>query len=335
MGYILDAAVLAGFVGAYRVYTDTRRSVLHNGWDAYKHLSINMSRHGADFLASKCIDVMCKNPSAVDGFISASRPYMQWYPTSLEQFRCGLLTRAARYRVWTEFEHLGYLQRVFRVKSLPFSSLFDAKYSWQKNLVYTSPTVLSYVKDESTRGYLHALSAVCDSYVGVFEGSCADIDAFLALLKDRKKDIVQDIRKGHILDRFPESMVGIIHPLRMEIESFLLPVPDPERSLCVETALAAQKPLQALFPLLECIVDYSPSATQTYQDVPIIAPLLFAGDRPVGILSGTNTYIMDPLLWSEFQLESFNQTGETKTLAETLSVKIVGHHGDAPIIQLI
>lgn len=336
MGYLIDGVILAGCVGAYRVYTDARRSVLHNNWDAYRHLFLNMSRNGGDFVASTCIDACCQYPDSVSRAIASSRPYLQWIPVNFEEFRRGVLLRAARYRVWSQCEHLGYLQRVLRVNERAFS-LFDSGYVWKRSLLYTSPTMLAYVKDGPTREYLHALSAVRDSYVGVVEGTGPEIHAFVHLLQSRKKDFIQDIRKGHILDRYPESSVGIVHPLRMEIEGFLfLNGPDSERASYVDTVLSKPKiDIEALFPLLECIVDYSESESLTDLNVPVIRPLLFVGDRPIGISLGIEdkpSYIVDPMLWAELGLDQDIQPGHTIMLLGR-PMSVVGMHGKVPTVR--
>lgn len=299
-------------------------------------------------MASACIDMASRNSKPLERVKTFSKTYLGLSPSRSENLRRSVLLKAARYRIWHRSSHLGYLQCAFKANRGSFS-LFDSSYAWKRDLVFSSPSLLQYVKEESTREYLHTLCAVRDSYLGVLEGSPEHIQAFIKLISDRKKDLIQDIRKGHVLDRYPETSVPLIHPLRMEIEGFLFGAsgPDPDRSSYIEKVLKSDKQeglLQSLFPFLECIVDYSndvegrEALRTTAPDVPIICPLIFAGETPIGLLSVNDSdYILDPFLLNEIRLES-HAVGSEHTInvfGEIVRLRVVGLEGDVPKVHLI
>lgn len=313
MGYLIDALVLTSCVGMYRVYTDRRKARINTGLDSYQLLWLNLSRHAGDFVASKSCDIILKYPTEAREFVYQFKTAFLVSDESLERARKRFLDRVARYRVWSGCKNLSYLQRVGRANfTSPDSSIFASCSSWKRNLLFASPTFLSYVKHEPTREYLHVLSVVRDGFLGVMEGSSSDISTFLSQLESRKRDVLQDIRKGHVLDRLPESSVPVLHELRMDVESFLFSTtgPDPERSSFIEKGLTEtnkQHPivrLAQLFPYLECIVDpVGDMVVPSDSPIPVFVPILYCGDTAIGVgkqvpaeSEGRTSFVLDPLL---------------------------------------
>jgi len=310
MGYIVDGLVLASCVGMYRVYTDRRKSRINTSLDSYQLLWLNLSRHAGDFAASVSSEIFTKYPQQSREFMTNFRSAFEVSDEVFERNRNRLLQRVARYRLWTGCKNLSYLQRVGRATVIgPANSIFGtSESSWKRNLIFASPTFLSYVKDQPTKEYLHSLAVVRDGFLGVMEGSSSDIQSFISLIDSRKRDVLQDIRKGHVLDRLPESAVPVLHELRMDVEAFLFSTtgPDPDRSSFIEKTLTESKPdpitrLSQLFPYLECIVDpIGDIPVRADSPVPVFVPILYCGESSIGVAMevgyGPQLFVLDPLL---------------------------------------
>ncbi len=350
MGYIVDGALLAACIGAYRVYSDRRKSVLHSQWDSYRAFWINAGRHSTDFLASSMFDLVCHYPGttkvALNG-LQSKIPSMVPFVSSLYQ---SILLRASRYTIWSKYGHLGYLQRLIRVGNAS-ESLFGPCLPWKMNLLFTSPHLLSYVKDSTTREYLDTLCSVRDAYAGIIEGSPADIYSLVDRVKTAKKNIIQDIRKGHVLDRKSESSVPMVHELRMEIESFLFGRcgPDPDRSVYIEKALNDESEglLERLFPFLEVIVDTGgesiKSESKTLEklspNIDIHVPYIEMGGEVIAVGIGDREFIVCPLndkvfLDGKNDASDVNEGSQIKVThiedsSSGLSGTVTGRHGAA------
>lgn len=351
MGYLVDGALLAACIGAYRVYTDRRKSVLHDYWDSYKHLLVNTARHSGDFVASACFGAMCKYPTQTREFVDKATVIVSLREDSVERCRGAVLSRASRHYVWSNFGQLGYIQRVSKINP-ESSSLFDGKRAWKKNLVFTTPTYLNYVKDESIKDYLHLLSLVRDGIVGVLEATPAEVSDLVVKTQASKRDILQDIRKGHVLDRKPQSGVPILHALRMEIEGFLFGQsgPDPDRSTYIDKALAdtSDGVVERMFPYVEVIVDTSGGSlisgkkdiASLCPNIPVYVPYLKLNERVVAVGKGDNEFVVCPVakgltIDGKSTLDKLDlQEGNTYSLSEegsadSIQVRYVGKFGDA------
>jgi hypothetical protein len=348
MKYLFEATAIAGCVGAYRVYTDRRRSVVHSNWDAYRHLWLASTRRVGDFLSSVVCDAISMYPQEARSAYSQLHDPLRVPLDSLERWRGRLLFRAGRYRIWEECKNLSYLQRLGHAEfSTSGRSIFSSPQTWQQDVTFSSPTCLHYVKDESSRKYLNSLSLVRDGFMGVLEGSPSEILAFVENLKDRRRDVLQDVRKGHVLDRHPPSSISLLHELRMHIEYFLFSQtgPDPDRSSYIEKCLQVEESgqLERLFPYLECIVDDGvgffndkgliEKVKKMAPNTPIIVPCLRLDGTPIARLtSSPAVYSIDPLMHSELRfngvppLVELPTVGESYTLSrnggETLKVKV-------------
>jgi hypothetical protein len=312
MGYLIDGAVLCACVGMYRVYTDRRKSRINTSLDSYQLLWLNLSRNAGDFIAAMSTETVVKYPTQSRDFIDQFRTAFRVDAERMESVRERVLKRAARYRLWTGCKNLSYLQRIGRanVNGSTNSIFACGESSWKRNLLFSSPTFLSYVKDQPTRDYLHDLSIVRDGFVGVIEGSSTEIQRFVASIDSRKRDVLQDIRKGHVLDRLPESSVPVLHELRMDVEAFLFSTtgPDPDRSSFIEKSLTETAKsdtisrLSQLFPYLECIVDPTGDiVVPSDSPVPVFVPILYCGDSPIGVGKQVGSvpqhFVLDPLLF--------------------------------------
>ena len=347
MGYIVDGAILASCIGAYRVYTDRRKSVMHSNWDSYKHLWVNITRHSGDYLASACFDAICYYPSEARTVIDKAVSLLPISDDAITGVRDRVLRRTARYQIWAKYSHLGYLQRVVRLNDN--SSIFNSSRAWKNNLVLTSPTLLGYVKDQSTRDYLYILSSVRDGFVGVLEGSPSEVAGLVSAINEHKRDILQDVRKGHILDRKAESAVPMLHALRMEIEGFLFGQsgPDADRSTYIEKAIkdGSEGVLERLYPYLEVIVDSDgeslrsglKSVSSMAPNVDVFVPFLKLDDTVVGVGLGGNEFIIDPLVDGVEYTEPSSDGMADMSLgrSDSVRVQLVGHHGEAVKVRVV
>lgn len=353
MGYIFDGALLAACIGAYRVYTDRRKSALHTNWDLYRYFWVNVSRHSGDFVASTCFDLVCHYPSESRSVFDKAIEVIPATESAIDTFKRWMVDRSGRFGVWSRYGHLGYLQRVAQLDRST-ASTFHACRSWKSNLVFTSPHLLSYVKDDPTRSYLHTLCCVRDGMVGVVEGSPSQISQLLSSIQASKRDIVQDIRKGHVLDRKTESSVRIIHELRMGIEDFLFGAtgPDPDRATYIEKAIFDKSGgvLERLFPYLEVIVDNSGESLTSHGELHLLAPNidvyvphLKLGEEAVGVGIGDGEFILNPLLvdlsFDGRALPEDIAEGSVGVISvggsETRKVKIMGRHGQAVKVKVV
>lgn len=330
MGYIIDGLALAACIGAYRVYTDPRKSSVSSSWSCYKHLWLNIFRHSGDFVASSFLGLLCSYPDGGRKFVGNSAEIFNISGVRLMRFQDNLCSRAARYTFWSTFGKLGYIQRVTHVDPGK-NSIFGSCRSWQNNIVFTTPHLINFVKDEASNKYLRTLCSIRDPFVGVLEGSASELLALLASAKENRRDITQDIRKGHVLDRKAQSSVPIIHQLRLDFESFLFfnSGPDPDRASYIEKALKAESEdgvLERLFPYLEAIVDctgetISPESrsvlTRISPNIPIFVPYLRMSGRIVAINIGNDEFVLNPFL-GELRL-----VGDDNLLSEGSSVSIV------------
>jgi hypothetical protein len=336
MGYFVDGAVLAACIGAYRVYTDRRKSMLHSEWDSYRVFWINLARHVGDFIASSSFDAACKYPATAKSMLKSTDEYIPILKPHIDSLHRRILHRASRFHLWNHFNQLGYLQRVLRIGD-GSASLFEACNAWKANLLFTTPNLLAYVKDTATRDYLEGLCSVRDGYAGIVEGKPSEIANLVSRVMESRKDIIQDIRKGHVLDRKAESSVPMVHALRMEIEGYLFGKsgPDPDRSSYIEKAIkdTTDGLLERLFPFLEVIVDTegetlgpkkSEALTKLAPNVEVFVPYVRLGDDIVGVGRGQNEFIMCP--FNEKLL--FNGRTDSAGLAE--GTKVVVSHADDP-----
>jgi hypothetical protein len=226
------------------------------------------------------------------------------------------------------------------------------------------------VKDESTKKYLHALSCVRDGMVGIIEASPTEIQEFISYLQTKKRDLVQDIRKGHVLDRHTQSSVPVIHTLRLELEAYLFPrgYPDPDRSTSIEKALSKKttdggevSSLENLFQYLECIVDNTGESLkesshtalkQLAPHVPVIVPILRLSGMPIAfakcISTGRQEFILDPLVLDKLRFDgrSVSETnlvfGQTYALSHedipehSVKIQVSSFHGDnVPVVIVV
>ena len=346
MGYAIDGAFLAACIGAYRVYTDRRKSVMSSSWDNYRLFWLNLGRHAGDFMASSFFDAATNYPTTFTSLLTKSNELLPGANAWIEAKHQKLLLRASRYRIWSQYSHLGYLQRVVRLGSSE-DSLFGPCRSWRNNLTYTSPHLLNYVKDSDTRDYLETLCSVRDSHSGILEGSPAEIMSLLAKTKQYKKDLLQDIRKGHILDRKSESSVSIIHELRMEIEALLFGVsgPDPERSSYIDKCLKDEsKGLgERLFPFVEVIVDTRGETLEgstltelknVAPNIDVFVPYLRLGNKIVAVGLGNRQFVICPLN-SQLEFEGTLEEGSRAKIThrefptEFIAGTVVGRYGKA------
>lgn len=278
-------------------------------------------------MASAFCDLTCKYPEKAHAFYENLHglPFLTNF--DWEHYRARLLSRAARYRVWQYSGNLSYLQRLGHVNADSANdSIFSSPQCWRKDVTFSSPSVLSHVKDDPTKKYLNILSIVRDGYVGILEGSPSEIIDMVNILKDRRKDILQDIRKGHVLDRYPQSSINLVHELRMHIEYFLFQKgPDPERSSHIDKCLQSESDpiIEALFPYLGCIVDTSTDfltsedasiVRKLAPNIPVIVPAIYIGSSPIGRLISQTTdtveppvfsyeYVLDPLILQELRFD--------------------------------
>lgn len=303
MGYVIDGLALAACIGAYRVYTDRRKSIMHSNWKCYTHFWLNVFRHSGDFASSSVLGVLCAYPDVsrrCARYLKVSDPHL-----------CGaqarFLCRAARNAFWTDCARLGYLQRVVKPDLLK-DSMFWSPRSWQNDMVYSTPHLLTFVKDAETKEYLKTLCCVRDPFVGVLEGSPSEILSLVASMQAARKAMVQDIRKGHVLDRKAQGSIPLIHQLRLDLESFLFGVsgPDADRASCIELAMKEGPILERLFPYLEVIVDASGTSMNRDEEeivalksmapnTPIFVPYLKISNTIAGINTGNEEYVLNPL----------------------------------------
>jgi hypothetical protein len=347
MGYILEGALFATCIGAYRVYTDKRQSVIHSNWDSWRHLFLALSRHSTDFGMKMCFDVLCHHPKQSQELLDKLISLLSIESGTISRVRKMIFLKTARYHMWSSYGNLGYLQRI---SLLSGDSLFDSRRSWTHNLTYTTPTLLTYVKDDSIKEYLALLSLVRDGMIGVLEAGPDDLGSFVRNTIANKRDIIQDVRKGHVLDRKAESSVPMVHALRMEIESFLFgnTGPDPDRSTYIEKAIKDESDgvVERLFPFLEVIVDVKGdslhSSREMYQhlcpNIPIFVPFLKLGEEILGIAVGQNEFVIDPLHngirlkgvmnWGDLREgDSYQLSVEGKS--DAIKVQYVGRQGQA------
>jgi hypothetical protein len=351
MGYLIDGVVLCACVGMYRVYTDRRKSRINTGLDSYQLLWLNLSRNAGDFVAAMSSETVVKYPQQSREFVDQFRSSFGITDEGFELIRQRILRRAARYRLWTGCKNLSYLQRVGRASvNGPATSIFGgSESSWKRNLLFASPTFLSYVKDQSTREYLHALSVVRDGFVGVIEGSSSEIQRLIGSVDSRKRDVIQDIRKGHVLDRLPESAVPVLHELRMDVEAFLFSTtgPDPDRSSFIEKSLTetgksdAISRLSHLFPYLECIVDpIGDVVVPPDSPVPVFVPILLCGDSAVGVGKAVGTgpqlFVLDPLLFGGSLLfDGLSEVPTDATLGSKISLSLASNPDETIDVKLV
>ena len=309
MGYIIDGIALAACIGAYRVYTDPRKSSVSSSWSCYKHLWLNIFRHSGDLVASSFLELLCSYPEGGRRFVDSSAQILDVSSERLMRFQDNLCLRAARYTFWSTFGKLGYIQRVVKVDP-GNDSIFSTSHSWQTNLLFTTPHLINYVKDDASNKYLRTLCSIRDPFVGVLEGSASELLALVASTKEHRRDITQDIRKGHVLDRKAQSSVPIIHQLRLDFEAFLFSKsgPDPDRASYIEKALKGDSEegiIERLFPYLEAIVDctgetINPESRSVLRpispNIPIFVPYLRMSGSIVAINIGNDEFVLNPFL---------------------------------------
>jgi len=351
MGYLVDGAFLAACIGAYRVYTDRRKSILSSQWNNYRLFWINLGRHSVDFAAATLFDVATSYPGPVRSMMTQAKELVPSATGTITNFHQGLLKRAGRYRVWSRYGRLGYLQRIILLGSQE-ESLFGQCHPWRLNLQYTAPHLLGYVKDRSAREYLETLSNMRDGYAGIIEGSPSKIAALVNNAKSMKKDIIQDVRKGHIFDRKSETSVSIVHELRMEIEGYLFGVsgPDPDRSSYIEKCLSDEHEgmIERLFPFLEVIVDTSGetlrlngkgSLNDIAPNVDVFVPNLRLAGEIVAVGLGGDEFVVCPLnkdlLFNGSSHASIFEEGAVVEIAHAkepstaITGKVSGRYGEA------
>ena len=351
MGYIVDGLVLASCVGMYRVYTDRRKSRINTSLDSYQLLWLNLSRHAGDFIASMSSEVITKYPSQSRDFMTNFRSAFEVDDDVYERYRHRFLQRVARYRLWAGCKNLSYLQRVGRMTLPgPRNSIFGSscESSWKRNLIFASPTFLSYVKDQPTKEYLHALSVVRDGFLGVLEGSSSELRKLLSLIDSRKRDVLQDVRKGHVLDRLPESSVPVLHELRMDVEAFLFSTtgPDPDRSSFIEKTLSESKSdpitrLSQLFPYLECIVDpVGDIPIRSDSPLPVFVPILYCNESPVGVAKdvgfGPQSFVLDPLLMGgQLLFDGRPEIPSDTAVGEKISLSLASSPSSDVVVEVV
>ena len=348
MGYILEGAVFATCIGAYRVYTDRRKALHHSNWDNYRLLMLNFTRHSTDFAAKVCFDVICHFPKESRDVLDKFSTVIPHKHEILNKFRDSILRRSARFYIWSNAGSLGYLQRVSKIS--PGASMFASDRSWKHNLVYTTPTFISYVKDPSIKDYLTLLAIIRDGMVGVIETSPTDLNSFVKNITENKRSLIQDIRKGHTLDRKPESSVQIVHALRMEIEGFLFgnTGPDADRSTFIEKAIKDQSDglIERLFPFLEVVVDLEGTSLKSGRNefeilcpnIEIFVPFLKVDGEIIGIGLGKNEFVLDPLHrsilidgsqdWEDLKERTSYQLS-VEGGQESIKIEYVGRQGQA------
>ncbi len=356
MAYILEATLLAAGVGAYRIYTDRRRSLIHTNWDAYRHLLLGSGRRAGDFMASLCYDLTCSYPEEARLWYAKARETPLLMSADWDRVRSRILFRASRYRVWENCSNLSYLQRLGHANpDTTDTSIFAARQSWRKDVTFSSPSALQHVKDDATKKYLNELSIVRDGYVGILEGNPSEILDMVNGIRDRRKDVLQDIRKGHVLDRYPQSSISLIHELRMYIEYFLFSHtgPDPERSSNIEKCLQDEESpiIESLFPYLGCIVDSSSDFLTNGDEVrklapntPIIVPAIYIGSAPIGVLEKQTAtpegeapmprpfsyrYTVDPLLLNELMFDGVSFLEKTPEIGITYTLSLDSNHEES------
>ena len=329
MGYLVDGALLAACIGAYRVYSDRRKSVMHSHWDSYRVFWINVGRHSSDFISSSMFDLVCNYPDAAKVVLAGVQKNVPSITPFVHTLHQGILTRASRYTIWSRFSQLGYLQRLIQVGN-PHDSIFGPCLPWKMNLLFTSPHLLTYVKDSMTREYLDTLCSVRDAYAGIIEGNPGDIYSLVNRVQAAKKNIIQDIRKGHVLDRKSETSVPMVHELRMEIEGFLFgrSGPDPDRSTYVEKALKDDSAglLERLFPFLEVIVDTEGESLKSHSNplqklapnIDVHVPYVKMGGDVIAVGIGDREFIVCPL--NDKVL--FNGTNDSSNLQEGSKIRV-------------
>lgn len=238
--------------------------------------------------------------------------------STLREMERNVCVRSARYALWSNFGKLSYLQRITKVESsdTSFPSLFSTKRAWRSDLVFTTPQLLRHIKDAETRKYVETLCLVRDPHTGIIEASPSGLRSMLDRIQDSRRDIIQDIRKGHILDRKAQSSIPMVHQLRLDLEGFLFgnSGPDPDRSSYVEKVLKnpteTGQVIEGLFPFLEVIVCDKKEDVSLMKhmvpNVPVFVPFIRAGpsDRIVGINAGNNEYILNPFLDNLITLDS-------------------------------
>ena len=344
MGYLVDGAFLAACIGAYRVYTDRRKSVLSSSFDNYRLFWINLSRHSGDYMASSFFDVITKYPQNFRKIYAQTRSFLPNFDAKMDAFHQDVLQRTARYQIWAKFTQLGYLQRIVRLCETD-DSLFGPCRAWKGNLLYTAPHLLGYVKDSLTREYLDTLCCLRDSHAGIIEGSPEQIAKLLNTTKELRRDIIQDIRKGHVLDRKSQSSTSIIHELRMEIETFLFAGsgPDPDRSTYIEKAIKDESDgvVERLFPFVEVIVDSKAESLaagtaleKLAPNIEIFVPFLRLGTEIVAVGLGGREFVVCPLN-RKLELSGSLVDGSKVSINhsdypnEAITGTVVGRHGEA------